>query len=163
MLHTRHAARVARRLALSVNAAMLLLVGCGDDGLTDAGVLDLTRAQGRWTRSGLSGATYTMRQRRACYCLDSGIPFIVRVSGNRVVSVTDPRTGVAVPAEQLAWFRTVDELFTETRVGMGTKDVLTAVEFDAALGYPRTLSLDPVPGAVDDEIAYLTSDVIPAT
>ena len=33
--------------------------------------------------------------------------------------------------------------------------------FAAALGYPTTLSLDPIRDAIDDEVYYVTSNLAP--
>ena len=41
-------------------------------------------------------------------------------------------------------------------------DDVTDVAFDDALGYPSSLTLDPVPRAIDDEECYAITDVHPA-
>jgi len=53
----------------------------------------------------------------------------------------------------LTTFRTVNQLFTEAREGFRREGVVKAMEFDATLGYPTTLSRDPILEAAGDEVA----------
>jgi hypothetical protein len=61
----------------------------------------------------------------------------------------------------LTIFRTVDQLFAQAREGLTREGVVQSMAFDATLGYPTTLSLDPIRNAVDDEVTYVTSNVVP--
>ena len=79
--------------------------------------------------------------------------------GGGVTSVVHASTGVALPPSQHEWFRTVPALFAEMRSASARTDVLKEVAFDPALGYPTAVSLDPVAGMADDEVAYHTRNV----
>jgi hypothetical protein len=153
--------RSARGLAAvaAVAAAATLLGGCGDDGPTGPAPSDLARAEARWNRAGI-GDAYTMRQRRACFCIDGAVTYEVTVRGGAIVAMRDPATGQTLPAERHQWFRTVRQLFDETRIALQRDGVLQEVVYDPSLGYPTRLSLDPIRNAADDEVLYVTTDVV---
>ncbi|MFM8911037.1 MAG: DUF6174 domain-containing protein, partial [Gemmatimonadota bacterium] len=69
----------------------------------------------------------------------------------------DAETGTAEPSEALAWYRTVDQLFSEVRTAQRTEGMLRDVTYHPTLGYPTLVSIDPIAMAVDDEVAWQTT------
>ena len=142
---------------------LLLLAGalsCGDDGIAGPGSTELARAESRWNRSGIGAGSYTMHQFLSCFCLDAGTVYEITVSDNAIIRVVHAASGAELPASQYGRFRTVTALFDEIRVAIVRGNVLTAALYDPALGYPATVSLDRVPEAVDDEVSYVTRNVL---
>ena len=95
----------------------------------------------RWTERGPS--SYTVTVSRSCLCSATG-PVDVVVRNRVVVSRRTSTTGEDVPANLQAAYPSVEEMFIAIDAGLqsGTKPV--AMQFDAALGYPKRYSFgDP--------------------
>lgn len=140
-----------RRLVL---LACAVLAACDDDPMRperDA----LARAEARWNAVRPASNSYVMMQQRSCFCPTVAL-YEVTVVNNVIVRARNPATDVDLPSAQWVWFRTVSQLFDEVRMALRKDGVLRSVAYDNARGFPTTVSLDPVPQAVDDEIAYLT-------
>ena len=116
----------------------------------------LTRAADKWARARPTDDTYELRQRRVCFCLQTDL-MVVTVTRGAVTAVRNAETGVALPVETHAWYRTVDQLFADARAVLRGEGVLREVSFHPTLGYPTLLSLDPLPMAADDEVVWETS------
>ena len=136
------------------------LLACGGDGIGGPEATQLARAERLWNRSGVGARSYTMQQRRVCFCLDGDMFFEITVSGGTISRVVHASTGEPLPASFHARFRTVEALFAEIQAATG-RGVLTGVEYDPTLGYPARVSLDPIPAAADDEVTYITRNVLP--
>lgn len=146
------------RAGFVVFAATLSSVACSDDSPTGLPDNELTRAERRWQMNGPGNGRYLMRQQRICFCGDYMITYDVTVAGGVPTRVLSP-TGLELPASMLASFRSVEQMFAELRAGLATGAV-KEVAYDAQMGYPAVLSLDPQPNAADDEILYRTSNVV---
>lgn len=138
-----------------VAVGLTVASGCNDDPLRPQ-VRGLEAAEALWKASG-AGDSYVMAQARECFCVTGGTSFAVTVINDSIVGVRNLTTGDEVPEAERAWYRTVNDLFDEVRRGLATAGSLRAVEYDRARGFPTTVSLDPVPNAVDDEIVYRTT------
>jgi hypothetical protein len=96
--------------------------------------------------------------RRSCgECLPEGaLAVVVSVSsGGTTVSLA--QNGERIDA-QAGLYPDVEGLFDliETHILAGAE---VEVEYDGDLGYPRSISIDPVPDAVDDEFGYVVEDL----
>ncbi|MCC6241857.1 MAG: hypothetical protein IT353_03405 [Gemmatimonadaceae bacterium] len=138
--------------------AILLTVACKDP--TSPELSALAAAESRWRDAVPAGRPYTMQQRVACFCPTGGAYFTVRIVGGVVTTATNVQTGADAPTWVVPLLKTVPQLFDEIRRATATRGALVAVAYDPTLGYPTTVSLDPVKNAVDDEIAYETRSVI---
>ncbi len=137
----------------------LLVGGCSDP--TGPEEARLTAAQRRWEAARPASNSYTMQQRVVCFCITGATPFQVTVTSGTITRAVNVTTGESMSVALLTIFRTVDQLFTQAREGIAREGVVTSLAFDPALGYPTTLSLDPIRNAIDDEVTYVTSNVAP--
>ena len=129
--------RAARTLGLS----LMLLIGCAHDP-TSPEELALNVAMAQWNSARPASNSYLMEQQVACFCPYGGTTFEVSVSAGAVVSARALNTNGAQGPVQLSSFRTVDQLFDEIRGALRKSGTLIALEFDPALGFPITVSLD---------------------
>ena len=155
MLHVR---TPRTRAAYTRGLSLVLLIGCAHDP-TSPEQLALQVAVAQWTSVRPSSNSYLMEQQVACFCPYGGTTFEVSVNAGVVVSARALNTNGAEGPVQLSSFRTVDQLFDEIRGALRTSGTLVALAFDPALGFPITVSLDPVKNAIDDEVSYQTRTV----
>ncbi len=158
-------ARSARALGASaLLLAVVVAVACSGDSPSAPGggtpaADSLAAAQSRWNSRKPAGNRYVMVQRVVCFCVAANVEYRVTVQGTSVTAAVNNRTDAPLPAAQWIVFRTVDQLFELVRTAQRAAGTLKAVEYDATMGFPRTLSLDPVLSAIDDEVAYVTTSV----
>ncbi len=149
------------RLAGILLGTLLLVGGCSDP--TGPEEARLTAAQRRWESTRPASNSYSMQQRVVCFCITGATPFQVTVTAGAITRAVNLTTGESMSVALLTIFRTIDQLFVQAREGLARDGVVTSMEFDATLGYPTTLRLDPIRNAVDDEVTYVTSNVAPLT
>lgn len=157
--------RRTRKLVAATLSAALLLSGCsstsitgGGGGTTDA----LAAAQALWNSKKPAGDRYVMVQRVVCFCPTANVSYRITVSGTAITDVVNDRTDVPLASSSWSSFKTVAQLFDAVRAAQGKSGTLKSVEYDATLGFPRTVSLDPILNAVDDEVSYVTTSVTAA-
>ncbi|MEM6327145.1 MAG: DUF6174 domain-containing protein [Bacteroidota bacterium] len=130
--------------------AALALSGCS---FLDDTPDDFENARSLWSDRDVE--TYTMTLSRACFCLPESLgPFEVRVENGAIVSAM--RDGQPVPASDVL---TVDALFDllEDAYDEGAHSV--RAEYDAALGFPLSVSIDYDEDIADEEIGYTVTDL----
>ena len=148
---------VPRRAGLPVLVAAVACSVSGPDPEPNP-LAGLAEARQRWIASGISD--YDLRMRRSCgECLPtSALHVVVSVSGG-VKTVSLAETGVEVLALPQT-YPDVDGLF-DLIEQMALAGAAVEVEYDGARGFPRVVSVDPVPGAVDDEFGFVIEELIP--
>ena len=117
---------------------------------------ELSEARVRWSKRGPS--SYVMTISRSCECTPqmSG-PVIVTVQNGILVSRTYKNSGAAVPADHVSLFPEVHGLF-ESIASLHREDPYDIdVDYDAALGYPVSISVDMHKDYVDDEFTVRIS------
>jgi len=119
----------------------------------------LASAEARW-RVGKVSTSYRMQQRVACFCPWGGTSYEVVVTNGMIASALSVGTSVPALPSLLMQMRTVEQLFAEVRRASDLPDVLRSVSYDATLGFPTVVSLDPIKNAADDEVAYYTQGVV---
>jgi Family of unknown function (DUF6174) len=134
--------------------ACAVLAACDDDPMRPEREA-LAAAEARWNAVRPASNSYVMMQQRSCFCPVVAL-YEVTVVNNVIVRARNTATDVDLPSAQWVWFRTVSQLFDEVRMALRKDGVLRSVAYDNARGFPTTVSLDPIPQAIDDEIAYLT-------
>jgi hypothetical protein len=107
---------------------------------------------------------YTYRLQISCFCVPAWIqPVHISVrAGTMLTAVRAAATGDPLPPAEAALYQiTIDSLFrwVESAIGGAADDV--TVEYDAALGYPREVSIDYIASAIDDEIGFSALLVTP--
>lgn len=143
----------------SLPMVSLLALACSVSGPDEDenGLAGLTEAIQAWQASGISD--YELAMRRTCgECLPtSALAVVVTVSGGeKTVSLASNGEPVAALPRI---YPDVEGLFDliEDMVLAGA-DV--EVDYDDELGFPRSISVDPVPDAVDDEFGFVIDDLI---
>ncbi|KON71525.1 hypothetical protein M768_18340 [Cellulosimicrobium cellulans F16] len=122
-------------------------------------VAGLSDARDRWAAAGYDDYAFTLTSS----CGERALvgDFDVEVAGGEVLAVSASLAHLEMTPESYveSGGRTIDgflDLVDERH------DVVTDVAFDDELGYPSSLTLDPVPRAIDDEECYAITDVHPA-
>lgn len=132
--------------------AALSVAACSDDG--DA---DLEAARTRWETA--ASASYHFTWRESCFagCLTRGAE--VTVTNGAISQALYADTGYQLLPDDRARLKTIDELFGWLADRRGEVDELR-VDYDAELGYPRSVAEDPRRGRTDDELGILISDLV---
>jgi hypothetical protein len=113
-----------------------------------------------WNSKNLSSYSYTLQ--RLCFCLTDFTKAIkLEVRNGALTSVKYVDSGADVPDNIRPNIFKVESFFdlidsTEAKGGK-----VDGLKFDATLGYPTQISLDPIPLAADDEILYKLLDLSP--
>lgn len=113
-------------------------------------------AAGRALWDGAEIADYEYTYQRVCECHPNQMAdTIVTVNAGQVVAVRYARDDyaqeVAVAAEKVSWYRTIEDLFSLVETARNGADVVR-VSFDAQYGYPATIYIDYVTDLVGDEV-----------
>lgn len=133
-------------------AAGLALSGCSSPTAPEDPLLLLERNEATWSRAGITSYRYTIT--RSCYCLaESSGPVTVEVRGGQVV---DRRyeSGLGVSPQYSDIFTSVPGLFSLIREAVAYPATSVTVRYHPQLGYPESIAIDWVAGAVDDEVSY---------
>lgn len=142
--------------ALSVVAG-LALMGCSSPTAPEDPLLLLEQNEATWSRAGITSYRYTIT--RSCYCLvESSGPVVVEVRSGQVV---DRRygSGLAVSPQYSDIFTSIPGLFGLIRDAATHPAASVSVRYHPELGYPESIAIDWVAGAVDDEVSYRISDL----
>jgi Family of unknown function (DUF6174) len=159
------ASTASRRLRCVIAASGLLwgVAACSSTSITGGGGGTTTDAYSTavalWNAKKPAGDRYVMVQRIVCFCVTSNTAYRVTVAGTTITSVVNDRTDAPLPATEWGNFRTVAQLFEAVRTATLRPGTLKLVEYDPTLGFPRTVSLDPILTAADDEVSYVTSGI----
>ena len=114
---------------------LLSVSGSACSSSTDA-ERDFEAAFARWHRAGL--VNYAFKSTVLCFCgPDLTVPMTVTVRNGVVVSVVDRATGAAKP---LTYRTSIDSLFSRTAEEIRVRPGRLMVTYDAALGFPRSLT-----------------------
>ena len=143
----------------SLTTVSLLTIACsisGPDGEENP-LAGLPEARQAWLASGISD--YELAMRRTCgECPPtSALAVVVTVSGG-VKTVSLASNGEPVESLPRTYpdveglFRLIEEMV------LAGADV--EADYDGELGFPRSISVDPVPDAVDDEFGYEVDDIV---
>lgn len=138
----------------------LLAIACSVSGPDDEGdpLARLADASRRWSENGIS--QYELALRRSCgECPPAAaLAVVVSVNDERIF-VSQAANGRPVDPSVVGLYPDVDGLFDliETMLLAGAE---VEAEYDAELGFPRSVSIDPAPGAVDDEFGFAVDGLV---
>jgi hypothetical protein len=138
---------------------LVLLVATGacssSTGPSDqAQALALSRA--RWYSSGIADYQFTIA--RLCECsAESAGPVVVEVRDGEV-SERKYVSGISVDPQYADLFTAVPGLFELIDEALRRDAAGLAVRYNPAWGYPESIQIDWVAGAVDDEVSYRITD-----
>lgn len=117
----------------------------------------LEEALERWTTRDFDD--YRFRFERSCFCSPTRLSATVLVRGD-TVSAVDSVWANGAPIEETdhafnpATVKTIDQLFDLIRAADQGRIDSVAVEYDAALGFPSSLFVDPLQAMADEEVTY---------
>jgi hypothetical protein len=147
-------------LSLPGSTRILVLIVTG---LLPASALALTQSEldaGRELWASQELVDYDYRMQRTCTCIgDATRPGIVAVRGDEILSVTDASSFVFLDPR---YFLTVDELFDLLQDALDVDAFHVTADFDAVLGYPRSLFIDYDQFIADEEAIYQAEGLVPA-
>jgi len=139
---------------MRVLSAFILLaaVACADaTGPSDPGEL-LSQNRALWGREGPASYQYVIT--RSCECLpESAGPVTVVVRGG-TVDTRQYASGAPVDPQYDQLFTSVPGLFELIQQALDLPAAALAVRYNDQLGYPESIQIDWVAGAVDDEVSY---------
>ena len=148
--------RVVLRLGSTPLLAVAIACSISGPGEERDPLVRLAEARQAWEASGITDYEFLMR-RNCGECLpSSALAVVVSVSpGRKTVSRAD--NGTVVEASP-GLYPDVEGLFEliEEMVLAGAK---VDVDYDRERGFPRSVSIDPVPDAIDDEFGYVVEDL----
>jgi len=117
--------------------------------------LELARNRQRWASAGLHD--YEFDFQRLCFCTTEATDAVhIVVRGDVVTSVVRSRDGQPASTRVAAWPR-VDELFDDVQQRLDQRAERVDVRYDPTYGYPRSVVVDIMRQAADDEYS-LTAD-----
>jgi hypothetical protein len=135
--------------------ALLLIAGCSLSGPSEAD--DLYSAMTRWGTSGYLNYEFTLTYACGECSAEYNHPLRIRVVSDRIAQVTDLGTGATIPPDERA--RTIPGLFAYIRNILDRDPYRFAARYDPVLGYPRSVSADPVRDPLGDEVHFQVADL----
>jgi hypothetical protein len=142
--------------AFVVGFASLLTIAC-DRSPLEVAKDDLAVAEARWTAAALRN--YDFQIRRSCFC--GSVPLIAVTVRNGVpTSAIDVDTGMPIDTAQFSDFLTVDRVFALLREYTDREPATFNATYDAQLGFPQQVYIDPVRNAVDEELSIVISALV---
>jgi hypothetical protein len=141
-------------------ACALVLASCGlldPESGNQSGQLAEARAQ--WALRSIDSYDFVLR--RSCYCGGGTEPARVQVRDGVRTSVVYVEDGTTVPPLFAPLYLTVPELFDfiEDAIDRGAHSI--QVRYHATLGYPTSIQVDYLEAAVDEEMAFTATDLVP--
>jgi hypothetical protein len=145
-------------LSLAAALGLLLLPGCG---LVKSGPqrdLDVNRA--KWEQANIKNYEYHLRVN--CFCPPNvTFPVIIKVQNGVNVSAEYAQEPREITNEFFKPLDTIDELFDIVQKSIHDEVDSLVVEYDSTYGYPKSITIDRITNAIDDEIAYFVEVFIP--
>ena len=119
--------------------------------------IELTRNRQLWASAKLHD--YEFDYRRSCYCAaETREPVHITVRGDVIVSVIRLRDGAPAIDRFVSWPR-VDELFADVERQLEQGAARIDVVYDPTYGFPRSIIVDVLLMAVDDESEQQASNL----
>ena len=135
--------------------AVVLLLACGSTGPSEVWQEQLDAARQRWAANGPSEYEYTYAM--TCYCPPESLrPVLVRVRDGVVIALYYGNfPGGELPSYEGEW--TIPDQFARIQryIDAGAKTL--EVEYHPVTGVPISVSVDPIPNAIDDEHGFTIS------
>ena len=119
----------------------------------------LAQNRALWGSANISAYQYTIT--RYCECTpESAGPVVVEVRSGKVETARYI-DGAAVDPQFSGLFTNVPGLFDLIEEALNRPAAAVSARYHASLGYPESIQIDWVAGAVDDEISYRITDFSP--
>lgn len=128
----------------------ITLPACSDEGVSPVNL------EHRMLWESLGIHHYSFDQQRQCFCSNGGRRVQVVVRADTIASISSIDT--LQPPVQSGSYLTVDSLFGFIEWARAFSGAKIEISYNERYGYPERIFFDPLPNAVDDEIAYITSN-----
>ncbi len=144
--------------SLAAILSLAVIPGCS---LVQSGLQrDLNAARAKWERSAIED--YEFRLRIFCFCPpESSGPVIIKVENGVAVSIEYTQEPKEVTNDFFKPRDTIDKLFGIIQSAIDDKAESLIVEYDTTYGYPKSIAIDPIKTAIDEEISYFVEAFIP--
>ena len=116
---------------------------------------DLDNAMQTWASLAITDYDYVGTT--LCFCVLSGIDFLVSIRNDTVVNVTNIGTGATVGNSQ---FGTIESAFALIQEYITNQADSIDVTYNGDYGYPTSISIDPNFGIADNEIGFSAKSLV---
>ena len=147
--------QMIRRNLLPIVSWCFVLAGCGDS--FGPALDDLDKARSAWSAAQLSRYEFDFIQHCGECPVGLGVLYHVRVFGNDSITMTGIESG-SVPPDYVER-PTVPAIFARIETTLRSNPNTFHAEYHGSLGYPKSVSVDPVKNAIDDEWALTISNL----
>lgn len=149
------------KIAPAAAALFLLLAfsACDDETTAPPASTALEKARARWEQGGFD--SYEITQRRNCFCMLGGQPVRLLVFRDSLVSGMNLADSTALTAEQLSWYKSIDQLFEFLGAIDPARVAHFEARYDSTFGFPEHFWIDYDTRIADEEIGYDCSDLHP--
>ena len=154
-----------RQSILPLAASWLISGACGGvpvdpgpDGIPLGSELGLVQSRMLWENQGIGD--YDAAVERVCECRAAGGPVMVVVRSG-AVTILDPDSGEPVDTSVVGGYPTVDGLFDILQNAFDRNADEIRVLYDTGLGYPLEFHIDFYADAIDEELGYVVSSLVP--
>ena len=114
---------------------------------------ELAQAAARWSAAG--PPSYDFDVQVSCFCAATTFGTVtVSVRNHQVVSVVRADSGTTVDSLDFSTVLTVERMFATERGYLDAKPASFRADYDANLGYPTLVSVDPKASVADDEYSF---------
>ena len=103
------------------------------------------------------GTSYSFSLTRGCFCINGGELLLVQVVDGQVTAAMRTSDHADLPADQLEWLETMDEIFDMIQQAEQSAHHLEVTWSD--FGYPAEFYIDWIEGVADDEMGMTISYV----
>jgi len=140
--------------------SLVLIPGC--DLVKSSLQRDLDAARARWERADIR--SYEFRLRVGCFCPPNIIfPVIMTVQNGVNTDAEYAQEPKEITTDFFKQYDTIDKLFEVVQKAIDDRvDSLTVV-YESANGYPKSINIDRIKDAVDDEIAFFVESFAPTS
>jgi Family of unknown function (DUF6174) len=148
-----------RHTFFALSAAVLLAAGCNGDSVFGSSqqILELSAARERWAEN--EPVEYQFNYSRSCFCPEL-TNVRVTVREGVVISARVIATGVELSPAERRNIPTIDYLFDIIAVAIKDQAFDLRVQYDARMGYPKSIILDYREMIADDEVYYEVKEVM---
>lgn len=156
--------RALRRLlacAAAVGLAAVGLAACDPiEGLDPAPIDDLDSARALWESRGPS--SYEIEFRWICFCPPDFVEWVtLTVADGEIVAGARRDTGTPLTPEELAEYRSVEELFDFLEQAHAQGAAAVDATFDGTYGHPISAYVDYSEQAADEEMGFRAQELRP--
>jgi hypothetical protein len=148
--------RLTVAIALAALPLALSTAACTDTVPPEQEALELART----TWADQAPGAYRFTWQRSCECAPEATrAIVIEVTGEQISSALYVDDETAVPADVRMYLHTIDGVFAKIQSAIDEGAHAIHVEYDATMGYPRSVAIDYSAHIADEELSLLISDL----